>query len=214
MNGSNDNVVDVDVDADVEMNNESNNDPPSPEARTRSSEAHTRGSTQHSRPSFLPLEEGEQERRILSHFKELPLSFMREGLDYVIEKMPNTMKLDRIYIVGMLIQIITPSKDLSQAIVMRKYKNQTTSNTATAYRSIFLFLNVSEKQQGQNRLFYMIMNSTSNKDLFEHNSNFRDNGVITIGTLMLIVNPDPVENFLNKIPIVTTKERAVVFKPI
>jgi hypothetical protein len=38
MNGSNDDVVDIEF----EINNESNHDPPSPEAHARSPETHTR----------------------------------------------------------------------------------------------------------------------------------------------------------------------------
>ena len=52
----------------------------------------------------------------------------------------------------------------------------------------------------------------SNTHLFKYNTNFKDNEVISIGTLLLIINPDLVENVLNRIPIVTTKERVVALK--
>ena len=173
-----------------------------------------RANVQRTRRSFIPLEQGDEELRILNRNQEIALSLLEQGLDQVLETKPHGMKLNRVYVAGMLLRIITPSKELSQANIMRRLKNQTSSSTPTVYRSIYLFLAVSERSPNQNRLFYMIMNSTNNTHLFERNTNFRDNGVISIGTLMLIVNPDPVENFLKGVPIITTKERAVVLQPM
>ena len=178
-----------------------------------SSRSNTNSHTsQRSRPSFIPIELNEQTNRILTKSKEISLSLLSEGLEYVLENKPTGMKLNKTFLAGILLRIITPSKELSQANVMRRYKPQsTTTNTSTIYRSIYLFLNVSENHDSdQNSLFYMIMNSTTNTHLFERNTNFRDNGTISIGTLLMIVNPDPVENFMNGIPILSTKERAVV----
>ena len=186
-------------------------------ATTSSTSSHNNSNTtsQRSRPSFTAVKLNEQTNCILTKSKEISLSLLSQGLDHVLENKPVGMKLNKTFLAGILLRIITPSKELSQANVMRRYKPQsTTSNTATTYRSIYLFLNVSENHDSdQNSLFYMIMNSTSNTHLFERNTNFRDNGIISIGTLLLIVNPDPVENFLNGIPILSTMERAVVLNP-
>ena len=71
-----------------------------------------------------------------------------------------------------------------------------------------------ENPETSNRMFHMIQNSTTNKEIFDRNAVFRDNGVISIGTVLIIVNPDPIENYMNGIPAITTKERVIVAKPM
>ena len=78
--------------------------------------------SQRQRPSFIPVKLNEQTNRILTKSKEIPLSLLTEGLEHVLENKPTRMKLNKTFLAGILLRIITPSKELSQANVMRRYK--------------------------------------------------------------------------------------------
>ena len=161
-----------------------------------------------------PLEKTQQAEKIMRRHKEIPLQLLELGTEKLIHQMPTGMKLNKIFIAGMLIRIITPSKEQAQANVMKRFKNQSSSNPM-AYRTIYMFRVVSkENAETSNRMFHMIQNSTTNKEIFDRNAVFRDNGVISIGTVLIIVNPDPIENYMNGIPAITTKERVIVAKPM
>ena len=70
---------------------------------------------------------------------------------------------------------------------------------------MLFFRFVSEKQTDQlNRIFCVMQNSTTNQHFFNRLSVARDNGQCTIGSLIAIVNPDPIENYMRGIPMITS----------
>ena len=53
--------------------------------------------------------------------KEIPLQLLELGTEKLIHQMPTGMKLNKIFIAGMLIRIITPNKEQAQANVMKRF---------------------------------------------------------------------------------------------
>ena len=53
-----------------------------------------------------------------------------------------------------------------------------------------------------------------NHQLFDRFSNERDNGQFTIGALMAIVNPDPIEDYMNGTPMIISNEKAILLQPM
>ena len=75
-------------------------------------------------------------------------------------------------------------------------------------------LNTLEKQTDQlNRIFCVMQNSTTNQHFFNRLSVARDNGQCTIGSLIAIVNPDPIENYMRGIPMITSSEQSMLLRP-
>ena len=56
-------------------------------------------------------------------------------------------------------------------------------------------------------MFCFIQSSTSNTVLFHIFINDKGNGVFSIGSLIDIVNPDPIEDYMNDVPIIVSNKQ-------
>ena len=106
---------------------------------------------------------------------------------------------------GQLMWISTPGIEEKQQKVQWYKKNSKTNASSCSYNRMLFFRFVSEKQTDQlNRIFCVMQNSTTNQHFFNRLSVARDNGQCTIGSLIAIVNPDPIENYMRGIPMITS----------
>ena len=94
------------------------------------------------------------------------------------------------------------------------YKNkksgQTWKNSST-YQRLFLLLDIEDEDSA---VYYLIQSSTQHANLWNFNRSIRDDGEISIGTSVCILNPKPIKNFLaNDVPIIETDHPLVTLMP-
>ena len=96
-------------------------------------------------------------------------------------------------LIGQLMWIVTPDKE-EKANTYTYYKRAKEQSTSGGnYHQIIFFCFCSKTNTDQeNRLFCVIQSSKSNNIFFNIFLNARDNGVFSIGSLIAIVNPDPI----------------------
>ena len=63
-------------------------------------------------------------------------------------------------------------------------------------------------------MFVVMQNSTTNNNLFNRFPNARDNGGFTIGSIIIFVNPKPIEKFMNGMPMLESQDQAILAKPM
>ena len=149
--------------------------------------------------------------RIISRSTSIDLHTLEQGEALYLRR---DINMNKVVLYGQLYRVITPCREQGTFTYQKRYRSQTT-NGSTQYDRILMFRFVSETDNDfSNRLFYVMQNSTTNVTFFDRNTNFRDNGVCTISTLFAIVNPDPIENYMQGIPMITTKERAIILQPM
>ena len=95
----------------------------------------------------------------------------------------------------------------------KRTKEQSTSGGH--YHQIIFFSFCFETNIDQeNHLFFVIQRHTSNTVFFNRFLNSRDNGVFTIGSLISIVNPDPIEDYMNCVPIIVSNKQSIRMLPM
>ena len=200
-------IGDSDEDVPIHQDNGRNNVHPPPPL-------HNPAPPNRRRSSFVPFDNNAKSLRVLNRHTEISLSDLKTG-ETLYQNPPPGINLNRCMIAGQLLRVIMPGRDQNNFSYQRKYKTATTSSTMK-YHRIFMFCVVSEQGDASEsrQIFYMMQNATTNTELFNRNTNFRDNGIITIGTILMIVNPNPVERFMQNIPMLTTNERAIAIQPI
>ena len=83
------------------------------------------------------------------------------------------------------------------------------------YHRIIFFRFCSETNKDQaNFLFFVIKSSTSNNIFFNRFINARDDGVFSISYITAIVNPDPIEDYMNGVPIIVSNKQSILILPI
>lgn len=122
--------------------------------------------------------------------------------------------LRRKYMDGQILRIILPLPAQSNAQIMHRMRRQQGNRfMEVTYHRIYLCRVFSDRFERHNsKLFYLLQNKTINTRLWELNPEFRDNGTIAVGTFIRIANPDPVEKFMQGIPMVTTNLAAYPLK--
>ena len=63
-------------------------------------------------------------------------------------------------------------------------------------------------------MFCVIQSFTSNTFPFNIFINAIDNGVFSIGSLSYIVNPDPIEYYINGVPIIVSNKQYILILPM
>ena len=63
-------------------------------------------------------------------------------------------------------------------------------------------------------IFVVMQNSTTNSVLFNRFPNARDNGGFTIGSILIFVNPKPIEKFMNGMPMLESQDQAILARPM
>ena len=83
------------------------------------------------------------------------------------------------------------------------------------YHRILLFRFCSETNADKyNSIFCVIQSFISNTVLFNIFINDIDNGIFSIGSLTDIVNPDPIEGYMNGVPIIVSNEQKILMLPM
>ena len=110
-----------------------------------------------------------------------------------------------------LIRIVSGSSSSGAKQSQYNYYNKhTKEKSSTAFTRLFLFSDYSSKN---GEVVYIVENKNQNDRLWLRNPAFRDSGDISIGTLILIVNPPPIKLLLGgEIPILETRGGCIVMK--
>lgn len=114
----------------------------------------------------------------------------------------------------MLQRVVANGKQNSNNYQIRTYnargakRNESTTN----YSRLFLFSVFSGNERGS--LVYMMEAKNTNEKLWKRNVCHRDDGTISIGTIIRVMHPLPIEKILpDGIPCLTTRFPAIVMKP-
>ena len=95
----------------------------------------------------------------------------------------------------------------------KRVKEQSTSGGH--YHKILFFCLCSGTNTDQNNcLLCVIQSSTSNTLFFNKFLNARENGVFSIGYLIAFLIPDPIEDYMNSVPIIVSNEQSIIMLPI
>ena len=95
----------------------------------------------------------------------------------------------------------------------KRSKGQITSGSN--YHQIIFSLFCSETNTNQsNCLSCVIQRSTSNTVLFNNFLNARDNRVFIIDSMIVVVNPDPIEGYMIGVPIIVSNKLYILMLPI
>ena len=111
------------------------------------------------------------------------------------------------FIEAQFLRIISPQGD-SQASIYNRLRNR---GSTTNYTRILMF-----RQHGidGNQVFYMMIARALNTDLFNRNIEFRDNGILTIGSYVRILAPMPITTLMNnETPMVESNFPVVALSP-
>ena len=92
-------------------------------------------------------------------------------------------------------------------------KEQSTSG-GHYHRIIFLRFCSETNTDQTNRPFCAIQSSTSNIFPVKIFLNYIGNGVFSIGSLSAIVNPDPIEDYINVVPIIVSNKQSILMLPM
>lgn len=101
--------------------------------------------------------------------------------------------------------------NLGPARVYGAARNNRNTSSNVNYSRLFLFRVVSADEG--NIMVYLMESRNSNNNLWKRNPAYRDNGVITVGTIVRILSPAPIRNMMaNDIPMLETRFPAIVMK--
>jgi hypothetical protein len=153
-------------------------------------------------------------RRIFNKSTQVDLQTLEQGQELYINP-PEGVNVNRMLLIGQLMWIVTPGKDENSSTYSYYKRAQAKNTSGCQYNRILFFRFCSETNSNQNnRLFCVVhTNTKKNHQFFDRFANERDNGLCTIGSLIAIVNPDPIEDYMNGTPMIVTNEKAILLQP-
>ncbi len=168
------------------------------------------------RLSFAPLDDYCKDSQwIINNMKQVDLTFLERGSDDLLKDL--SAQLHKTLIVGQLLWIVTPSKDESSRTYSYSNKRFSKTNLSSGglYNRILFFRECSEQGSSEdNRIFCMVqLNNVKNTALFNRFPTERDNGMFTIGSLIGVVNPEPIDEYMIDIPMIVSHDKAILLKP-
>ena len=109
----------------------------------------------------------------------------------------------RTYLKLMLLRINSGNDIGKEEIFFYSYRKQGKStNNSSSYGRLFMFLDLHDENAS---IYYMIQSTTQHTNMWNFNRSIRDNGDISIGTTVCVLNPRPVERLMyNQVPIIET----------
>ena len=166
------------------------------------------------RPSIAPLDNNaRKERKIMRKSSVLTLPTLLRGNDLYYDR---TVTLHRCILSAQLIRIITPS-NLNEKIPWYAQKNgQRQASGQTNYDRLLFFRPVYDginESAPMDAIFVVMQNSVSNASLFNRFPNARDNGGFTIGSILIFVNPKPIEKYMSGLPMIESQDQAILASP-
>lgn len=119
-----------------------------------------------------------------------------------------TKDIRRRYIDTQILRIITPRQNRFAQVMYRMRRGQGNRNENQTYNRIYLCRVFSDVDTRENsRLFYILQSGNENHDIWNRNPEHRDNGTIRVGSFIRVVNPEPINRFMQGIPMITTDTR-------
>lgn len=128
----------------------------------------------------------------------------------IVEKRTNLM---RTYLDAIILRVITPQKDSSNARIYSRGHNGKKVAEKVSYKRIYLCV-VMASNLHKSQLFYIMQSQHYNIDIWNGNTEHRDNGIITVGSLIRFLSPSVVERFMQEIPLITFNSRAIALFPL
>lgn len=120
------------------------------------------------------------------------------------------LELDLGYLDAQLIRVIVALKQHNAIYSYQRGRNTQGSNVQ--FNRLFLFRPISNEEG--NQLFYMMQSSSVNSMLWGQNYQNRDNGVISCGSFIRLLAPDPISRYMaGEVPMLTVDQPAVVLAP-
>ena len=151
---------------------------------------------------LVPIEHQLRHSRIITRTREVAMNdLIGDGI------FGNNVNLNRQFINAQLLRIITPSaRDMKAQLyaIRSRRNNRSNSSTSEANFTRIYLLRVISETNTTGRLFYLLESKTCNSTLFNRNIDFRDNGTITIGTIVRVVGPQEIETRMGDIDMVKT----------
>ena len=111
--------------------------------------------------------------------------------------------------------VVNPGKEekANTYTYYRRVKEKSTSGGH--YHRILLFSFCSKINIDQASFLFCVIKSYASNTVFFHIfPNARYNGIFIIGYLFDIVNPDPVEDYMNGVPIIVPNEQSILMLPM
>ena len=147
---------------------------------------------------------------------ELRLSMMMTRTNFIsvnellsenVAAIPRNTKMDL-----QLLRVIANSNTGSTLGPARVYgKNNRNQSSSINYSRLFLCRVVSAEEGDV--LVYLMESKNSNKNLWKRFPGYRDDGTITIGTMIRILSPEPIKNMMaNQICMIETRMPAIIMK--
>ena len=140
-----------------------------------------------------------------------PRNLKEVNIEYLLQDEPQQKKTV-MYL--QLLRIISGSNnnDQSKMSLFQSYykKNKKDTSMSSSYYRLFLFRDVLSTD---GRVLYIVEGNSMNDKLWSRYPLLRDNGVVSVGTYITILNPLPITSrFCNEIPIVETRFGCIVMK--
>ena len=167
-------------------------------------------------------ENNDEERNVRQRTEDEPLiTYEPYSIDHRIPPRYQDISVDQLLgdeprqkktkIVLQLIRIVSGSSDNRSHGSFTYYKRAQKDRSMNAtYSRMFLFREV---KSGIGQVVYIIEGKYLNERLWIRNPQLRDNGTITIGTYIAVINPEPIVNMLgNEIPLLETRASACILQ--
>ena len=124
----------------------------------------------------------------------------------------NKINLNRSFLDVQLLRLITPSSQ--QKAMAYGVRRRINSNQEIIFSRLLLCrVHSQNNYYSGSKLIYLMESKNSNQNMFNNNVEFRDNGVISIGTFFRVVTPLPIENKMRgDIPLIKTHIPLIVMK--
>ena len=145
---------------------------------------------QRARMELVPFENTIKVQSIMNRLHSVTLSSL-------ISEDSDSMNLNLNYIDLQLLRVIAPSQQQGThtAYVYHSRGGRNKQNSEVKYSRLFLFKCFSEQENG--KLCYMMETKMANQNLWNHNVELRDNGSITVGSIVRVVAPLPVKTLMS-----------------
>lgn len=114
---------------------------------------------------------------------------------------------DLFYLDAQIIRVIAPNNANNSMFIYgsRNTRGARTSTQVNYSRLFLLRVHSVDRESGNNQLFYMMESRGTNNCLWDRNVEFRDNGTISVGSIIRIIAPRPIQSKMNgDIPMVQT----------
>ena len=143
---------------------------------------------------------------ILTRLSPISVSELMNG-DFTME-----CDLNLKYIDLQLLRILVPNKDIGSKVSFygAKGKGGKTMQNSTSYHRLYLCRALYDDT---GKLVYIIQSKDTNQCLWDKNVEYRDNGILTIGTIFRVIAPQAIESLWNQdIPMLETDTPVIIMK--